>query len=243
MAEPISKIRLRLADWLIVSTIGGNVADLGLDLLNRANKFLEGKRRWDFLRKTLAMTLDSNRSFALPANCEVVEEVYVDPTGIGKPQFYFYEDCSDIAFRYTKEYTYGTDGNSYWTITFPSVSPLISTTPYVRYKIALPEFIGDPDKDEYAIWPSELLLRAAQKLHAEEKGITGDNINGILASFNEHFRDFETKAQFNNQMPDMTPHNRFGQPIKINGMRLDGSRSGGSQSPLTPAQQAGLHGY
>jgi hypothetical protein len=242
MAEPISNNRARLADWLNVSPTGGNVPDMGLDLLNRANRFLEGKRRWDMLRKTLLMTLDSNRSFALPSNCEVIEEVFVDNVIVGKPQIYFYEDCSDVAFRYTKEYTFDqATGNSFYTITFPTVSPLLSA-PKVRYKISLPDFTGEGD--EFAIWPPNLLLRAAQKIHAEEKGVTGDNVQFIFTSFQEMFRDFEMKAQYNNQMADLTPHNKFGMPIHISGMTMSGgTQQGGTHSPYTPAQQAGFHGY
>ena len=117
----------------------------------------------------------------------------------------------------------------------------------MKYTAILPDFTGvdslGVDIDEYSFFPPELLLRCAQKIHAEEKGMTGDNINATLLSFNEQLKIFETMAQFNNQQPDLTPKNKFGQPIKLYGHTLDGLNTRSGYSPYTPAQSAGLHGY
>lgn len=243
----ISDIRARLRDWLIYSTSSGNVANLDLDLLNRANEYLQAYRSWDSLVKTVTLTLDgTGRSAVLPTDLKSILEVYVDNLVIGKPNFWFYENDSDVAFRYTKEYTYDKATGGYWTITFPSVSPLLNS-PKLKYNVLLPSFTGVDENgveiDEYSFFPPELLLRCAQKIHAEEKGLSGDFVGLILQSFNEQIKIFETMAQANNQRPDLTPKNKFGMPTKISGHTLDGLNSYTGHSPWTPAQAAGFHGY
>lgn len=243
----ISDIRKRLQDWLVYSVNGSNVPNLDLDLLNRANQWLQDYRRWDSLVKTITLTMDeTGRVAILPTDVKAILEVFTDNLVVGKPTIWFYEDCPDVAFRYTKQMSYDKSTGGYWTITFPSVSPLL-TTPKMKYISILSDFVGYDSEGneivEYSFFPPELLLRCAQKLFAEEKGMTGDNINGVLASFNEQLKIYEQMAQFNNQQPDLTPKNKFGQPIKIYGHSMDGQNYRSGYSPYTPAQQAGLHGY
>lgn len=243
----ISDIRARLRDWLIYSANSSNVQNLDLDLLNRANEYLQMYRSWDSLVKTVTLTLDeTGRSAVLPTDLKNILEVYVDNLVIGKPNFWFYENDADVAFRYTKEYVYDKATGGHWIITFPSVSPLLST-PKLKYNCVLPAFVGvDADNvevAEYSFFPPELLLRTAQKIHAEEKGLSGDFVGLILQSFNEQIKLFETMAQANNQRPDLTPKNKFGMPVKISGYSLDGLNSYTGHSPWTPAQSAGMHGY
>lgn len=244
----ISDIRNRLKDWLICAPGSSYVPNLDLDLLNRANQWLQAYRQWDSLVKTVALTLDAltGRIAILPTDVKSILEVYVDNLVTGKPTFWFWEDDNDIAFRYTKQFTYDKATGGYWTITFPAISPLL-TNPKMKYTAMIPDFTGvdenGADIVEYSFFPPELLLRCAQKIHSEEKGMTGDNFVSILNSFNEQLRAYETMAQFNNHKPDLTPKNKFGQPIKIYGHQLNGSNVRSGYSPLTPAQAAGLHGY
>lgn len=243
----ISDIRNRLKDWLIYSASSSFVPSLDLDLLNRAKDWLQQYRNWDMLITTVTLTMDgTGRIAVLPTNLKSILEVYVDNLVVGKPTLWFYEDCPDVAFRYTKQWTYDKLTGGYWTITFPSVSPLLST-PKLKYIQLIEDYTGvdnaGADITEYSFFPPELLLRCAQKIHAEEKGMTGDNINAILNSFNENLRYFEQMAQYNNQQPDLTPKNKFGQPIKLYGHSADGLNTRSGYSPYSPAQQAGLHGY
>lgn len=244
--EPISTIRKRLTDWLIVSPTGGNVENLDLDLLNRANQWLQSYRQWDMLIKMVTLSLDASRTATLPTDLKSILEVYSDDANIGKPTIWFYEDCPDVAFRYTKSYVYDKSTGGYWTIQFPSVSPLLSN-PKLKYVQVLPDFTGTDAMGaaitEYSFFPPNLLLRCAQKIFSEEKGLTGDNINATLLSFREELAMFESVAQFNNQQPDLTPKNKYGMPIKIATYSMDGRGMRRSDSPYTPAQQAGFHGY
>jgi hypothetical protein len=126
------------------------------------------------------------------------------------------------------------------------VSPLLSN-PKLKYTAFLQDYVGyDADGNEIveiSFFPPNLVLRTAQKIFAEEKGVTGDNVQPILASWKEELRNYETSFQFNNQVADFTPKNKFGNPIHINGYSVDGSNYRPGHSVFTPAQEQGLHGY
>jgi hypothetical protein len=252
--ETISVIRKRLRNWLVYSASGSELDYLDLDLLNRARQWLENvKWKWDPLAVIVPLTMATDRTAICPSDMKTPHEVFVDPVVTNKPNIWFSEDHSDVAFRYTKFYTpFSTTDNGatvtggYWTIQFPSVSPLLSN-PKLRYTKFLPDYVGYDDQGaeivEYSFFPGNLLLRTAQKIFAEEKGITGDNVKPILDGFKEELQNYITSNQFSNQVADFTPKNRFGQPIQISGYALDGSTARYGHSALTPAQQAGLHGY
>jgi hypothetical protein len=244
--ETISTIRKRLRNWLIYSTSTSEVPYLDLDLLNRARQWLENYRwKWDPLTTIVSLTLDSNRDAVCPSDLKTILEVYVYPVITNKPNIWFSEDHSDVAFRYTKFYTHDNDTGGFWTIRFPSVSPLLSN-PKLKYSRFLPDYVGysgSTEIVEYSFFPGNLLLRTAQKIFIEDKGITGDNVEPILNAFKEELRNYEVSTQFNNQVCDLTPKNRFGQPIQISAYALDGSTYRPGHSVFTPAQAAGLHGY
>jgi hypothetical protein len=246
--EKIATIRARLRDWLKIT--GGEVVSLDLDLLNRAHQWIQSYRNWDCLRKTATLTVADNtinaisypKSSILPVDVSSIYSVYVDNAVVGKPNIYFYENDSDVAYRYTKEYIYDSADatKSYWVISWPSVSPLLSS-PKMEYVRILADFTGVGD--EYSFFPGELLLRTAQKIRVDEKGMTGDNVAQLLLSFQESLNRFERMNQSNNVRPDLVPKNKFGQPIHINGYRMDGNLHRSGYSPYTPAQSAGFHGY
>lgn len=245
--EPIDNTVRRLQNWLLVNSGGGHVLNLPLDLINRANQWLQTYRQWDMLIKIVPLNVGQGGSIALPSDLKSILDVYSDMVVPGIPYQHFYEDNPDPSFRYTKLYTYDkANGHSFWTLTFPSVSPLLFS-PKLKYVAVLPDFVGTKDDNgnytECSFFSPGLLLRTAQKLHSEEKGLAGDNVQTILQSFKEELAMFETAAQFNNQQPDLTPKNKFGQPFKIANITMRGGSGRTGYSPYTPAQQAGFHGY
>jgi len=211
---------------------------------------LQSYRNWDCLKITVTLTVGDNtisgtlytKSSILPTDLSTIFSVYVDNATVGKPNIYFYENDNDIAQRYTKQYIYDSSDptKSYWLILWPSVSPLLSN-PKCEYLRIVPDFTGS-EADEYTFFPGELLLRTAQKIRIDEKGLTGDNNQALLLSFRENLAQFERMNQSNNVRPDMVPKNRFGQPIRIGGYRLDGNqRPSSAGSPYVPATW--FHGY
>lgn len=236
--EPVSVIRKRLRDILVFSSVGNNISNLDLDLLNRAQMWLSQYRQWDSLVKVLPMTLDSTKSMTLPTDLNAILEVYVDLAGIGKPTLWYYQNAPDIAQRYTIIDTYDKSIGHSWKISFPLYG-VIQGPLYMRYSYNLADFIGTDEAGneivEYSFFPANLLLRCAQKMHCEDKGITGDSVQIAINAFNEELRKYELNSQYNNQQLDFTIKNKYGMPIKIYGHSLDGANRAHSYSPYLPS--------
>lgn len=236
--EPISTIRKRLRDILVFSSVGNNVSNLDLDLLNRAQMWLSQYRQWDALVKVIPMTLDSTKSMVLPSDINAILEVYVDLAGIGKPTLWYYQNAPDIAQRYTIIDTFDSSTGHSWKISFPLYG-VIQGPLYMRYSYNLADFVGTDEAGnelvEYSFFPPNLLIRCAQKMHYEDKGITGDSVQVAINAFNEELRKFELNSQYNNQQLDLTIKNRYGMPIKIYGHSLDGANRAHSYSPYLPS--------
>lgn len=241
IGDTIETLRNRLKNWLIYSSTESHVENLDLDLLNRAQSWLVSYR-WgaDPLITTYTLTLSGSNEATCPSDLKTILEVYCDSTIPGYPDIHFYENHNDVAQRYTKYYTHNNGTGGYWTIVFPSVSPVLSS-PKLKYAVFLSDYTGTGD--EYSYFPGELLLRTAQKIFAEEMGITGEKVDRILTSHIENIRNYETSIVGNNMVPDLTPKDHYGRPIHIAGYKLDGSDVSNRREVLSRAQAAGIHGY
>lgn len=228
--EPLSKVKARLENWLMYGKQGSRVDDLALDLLNRAKDWLCEYRAWDHLIKTVALSL-SGQSAVLPSDIQSILEVYVDTNGDGKPDFWYYLNHPDVAFRYTIEGTYNATTGQVLTISFPN-NAAIPSAPRMKYASGLSDYTGADG--ELCYFPPNLLLRCAQKIFVEDKGKTGDSEQLLLNAFWEDLKRYESMVQHSNQALDLTVKNKFGMPIKIYGHQLDGSgdRTGYSPYPV-----------
>jgi hypothetical protein len=251
--DTISTIRKRFRNWALYNSLDSEVEHLDLDYLNRARQWLEQYRwKWDPLTTIVTLTLDSTLSAQCPADMKTILEVYCDTAGTGKPDIWFYEDHSDPAFRYTKLYTPktvtgGVTSGGYWTVQFATLANAFLSNPKLKYARFLDDYVGYDEGGaeivEYSFFPGNLLLRTAQKLFIEDKGLDPNNSSVILKSFTEELRNYEVSIQGNNHVCDFTPKNKFGVPIHVTGYAMDGSTVHSGQSVYTPAQQAGFHGY
>jgi hypothetical protein len=230
--EPIDTIRKRLLDSIIFSNIGNNVSQLDLDLLNRAQMWLEQYRQWDFLTREIAITLDANRSYTLPEDLNSVLEVYSSLEASGKPTHHYYNNSADVENRYVLSSEFDKATGHVWKIVFAGETPIQGEL-ILKYTYSLPDFSGSGT--EYSFFPPNLLLRCAQKLHIEDKGITGDSPQLILSSFAEELRKFESNSQYSNQPMDLTVKNKYGVPLKIHGSDLNGQGTGSHYRPYLPS--------
>ena len=241
IGDTIATIRARLRNWLIYSSATSEIATLDLDFLNRAKAWLESyKWQIDPLITVYSLTLDSSYQVDCPSDLKTIVDVYSDVTINGIPDIHFYEDHIDPQQRYTKIYTHDNETGGYWTLTFNSLSTFLSSLK-LKYAKFLEDYTGSGT--EYSFFPGELLLKTAQKLFAEEKGLTGDNVDLLMKSHIEVLRNYETSIQGNNQVCDLTPKDNYGNPLRISGYKLDGSGGSTGKHPLTPAQSAGLWGF
>ncbi len=241
--ETIAKIKARLTAWLNAASSATGISDLPLDYLNRAKQWLESYQ-WscDPLITTYSLTVSDNEAVC-PSDLKTILEVYSDPTITGYPDIQFYENHNEVSQRYTKYYTHDNANGGYWTIVFPSVSPLLNA-PKLKYVKFLADYTGEDT--EYSFFPGELLLKTAQMLVIEDYGSTMADPQIILNAQMKMLKNYEVSIEKNNHVPDLTPKDHWGRPIYIQGYDLSGNGWGGGRTthfPLTPAQAAGLHGY
>jgi hypothetical protein len=79
------------------------------------------------------------------------------------------------------------------------------------------------------------MLRAAQKIHCEDKGRSGDDTVAITKALWDEMRITEAMLQSQNIEMDYTVKNRYGQPIKICGHSMDGKNCGAANTPYVPS--------
>lgn len=221
----------RLRDILTYSDTGNHVENYALDLLNRAQSWISMYRPWDFLKKIASLTIGNDRTATLPSDLNTILQMYIDIEGVGKPSVYLYPDAPDPAERYEIFDNFSAASGHSWYIQIPSVAPLPGPL-FLKYTYNLPAIAA---ADNYLFYPSELLLRTAQKLHIADKGVTGDSANLALAEFERVMGNFIRNSQYNNHKQDLGVQNKYGNPVKIGGHALDGSKGSIAYSPYLPS--------
>lgn len=217
--EPIDLIRRRLQMTMVFSSMGNAVENYDLDLLNRAQMWLSQYRPWDFLVRNIPIVLSAS-AFVLPDTCNAILDIY-SADGSGIPIIHYYKDHIDPSQSYSVETTFDKSVGQVWTVSF-NTTIAITSAMRLKYICNLPDFEG-LETPEYSFFPPNLLMRCAQKMHIEDKGLTGDSQVLALNAFNEELRKFEANSQYNNQAMDLTVKNGYGQPLRIAGHKLNGS--------------------
>lgn len=224
---PVATIINRLKDILVYSDTGNNVENLPLDLINRAQMYLSTYRQWDYLKKVVALTLGDNRIATLPSDINAILDIYVDQ-GIGKPSIHYYQNGNDVEERYELFDNFSATTGHSWYIQFPSTASLPGQL-YLIYTYNLADITAD---DLFTFFPAEVLLRCAQVLHHEDKGITGDSSQLAINAFEKNLANFIRNSQYTNQQMDLSITNAYGDPVKIAGHSIDG-RTTKHRSPYT----------
>jgi hypothetical protein len=240
--EPVSLIRKRLQMTMIFSSQGNAVSNYDLDLLNRAQMWLSQFRPWDFLTKNIQIVL-SDSAFTLPDNCNAILDIYsVDGSGI--PVIHYTKDNVDPTQSYSIEATFDKSTGQTWKVSFVRGIEIGSEL-RLKYTCNLDDFVGTDENGveivEYSFFPPNLLLRCAQKMHIEDKGITGDSQQLALNAFEAELRKYEANSQYNNQAMDLTIKNHYGQPLKISGHSLSGTKNKVTYSPFSRSTHSRLN--
>ncbi len=201
--------------------------NLNLIVMNQAKDFLCMARPWRDLRVVTQLTLDDNRQITLPSDFGRCLFVYSDTTGQGKPEYYFYLNDNDISRRYTEDVT--VDDNNVFTrkFTFPVATPL-SGNPYVVYIKNITDYtIEDVEgTTKYSFFPITLMVLVAKKMFQDYYGVPAhQDPKWISLRVEEELQKFSSYALSNNITLEKSIKDRNGNPVYINGMRLDGRPS------------------
>ena len=219
--EPYSTFSKRLTDWL--NTSGGEVTNLPLDLLNRAQYRLWAYRAWEGLIVHQSLTLSSNAS-ALPSDfAGAVVRVYIDTNSDGKPDMYFYRNGNASSGYKLVDVFVKATGHA-WTITFFATP---AANPVIVYPKALPDFDGTGT--EYSFFPPDLLLAAAKAIHIEESDLVGPEYQAVLNSYAALLRDYEQANQYQNTELRMVQLDDAGDEIGVDDYDL----TGGSETDVS----------
>jgi len=223
-SDVFSTIKNRLLDWLQFANTGGNVSDLALDLLNRAQRELWNYRAWEYSVRRVTLTV-SNKVATLPAGFGKVLRVFSDTNGDGLPDFYYYNRSSraDDGYYLTDSFAKAT-GHS-WTMTFWSAP---QNTVTLEYQIILDDFNGA--ETEYSFFPGELLLVRAQKIHITEAALVGNDYTAIMNREKELLLDYEHAHHYRNVDPRMELSDENGTQIENEEFDLGGGTGAAANS-------------
>lgn len=201
--ETASKAYQRLLDWLDdCANTGGNVSNLALDLMNRAQEELRIYRPWSDLVRTTDLTLTDNAATL----DDVVGEVfaaYADTDDDGLPDKWFWNSSKRVDDGYVIRDAFAKDTGHSRTITFYRAP---SNTVTLEYITKLEDFVvADVDEDDdsyaaaYSFFPNSLLVARAQRIHALEGGVPDPNeYNGLMDREKDLLTDYSQSHEYIN---------------------------------------------
>jgi hypothetical protein len=187
----------RLKDWL--NAVGGEVSNLPLDLLNRAQNKLTMHRLWsDMLRVTeLSLVSGESKTYQFPTDVAAYKYLGADVDGNGKDDTWYYAEARNYnGYRLEDQFTKAA-GHS-WVAEFYTAPPF---TPRLTYQKRLEDFVGYDTAAEhsanpqYTFFPGELLMKCAQVIHIEETGLTSSEVQVLVNSYNQLLDDYTTAHQ------------------------------------------------
>jgi hypothetical protein len=201
--------------------------NLGLVVFNQAQDYLCMYKPWRDLQVLTQLTLSSDRKITMPDDYGCCIEVYTDPANLGKPMYWYYLNHNDIAMRYTEEVTIdSTTGTR--TIKFAFASTVyIPQNPYVRYS----KVLADATQAEVnaatkkSFFPINIMLVAAKLILQDYYGVAANQEpTWIFKRLADEIKMFQAYAYANNTPLDMAVKDRYGNPVYIQGMGLDGGK-------------------
>jgi hypothetical protein len=212
---------------------------LGLMVYNQAQDYLCMVKAWRDLRVDAELTLDSDRKITMPTDFGCCIFVYTDPGNVGKPMFRYYPNDNNVALRYTEDVTYNsTTGARTIKYAFPTFV-YIPCNPHVVYSKRLDNATADEvtAATKLSFFPQGVMLAVAKKILQDYYGVPANEdpkwINQRVA---EEIQLLSQYAYQNNTPLDLSIHDKFGNPVFIGGMSMDGGRPRVNQpNPFKPS--------
>jgi len=218
--DTYSDISKRLTDILDVE--GGEVDDLTLDLLNRAQRELRMYRKWEELRKQADLTVTACVA-PIPTDCGEILRIGLDTNDNGRLDTFYYQDSFNSIDGYKVTNTWTKAAGHSQTITFftdPNYTPVID---YIR---TIDDFEGSGT--EYSFFPGDLLIARAHKIYLSEMGVLNPAEYNVVASRERELMiDYEQAHQFVNVAMVREIKDDAGRAIDMESYSLMGGSDGG----------------
>ncbi len=212
--ELFSDAYKRMLDWIIESNTGGNVLDVSLDYLNRAQRELRISEKWTELiaRSTLSIT---SKIATLPSDIGEIDCVY-HPDSNEKPDMFYFNKSTFSSDGYREVNSGNKDAGYTKTLKF-YVSPIGSVT--IEYYKELLDFINSGT--EYLWFTGNLMVTQAQILYLAEEGMTTTNqYKEITDLFDKFMTNFKRGHQYVNNDYRMVQRDYYGNEINTPGYNL-----------------------
>ena len=172
-----------MTDWLTNSLTGNTVGDLSLNFSNRALRSLWAERPWSQLEVFTEMTV-TNLQYTIPdALGKIIRIAEYDSYG---KMLVEYKEGDNPSYGYSVNWGFTKDAGYSGTITFNTV--VGSGTLKIIYIKALDKFTGTGT--EYSYFPAQLMLLAAQRIAALDKGNVGE-WQALTAAYDRELKIFE----------------------------------------------------
>jgi hypothetical protein len=211
---------------------------LDVVLYNQAQDWLCMYKPWRDLRVKVQIPLDVDRKVLLPGDFGCMISVSCDPSNIGKPMYWYTLCDNDVSRRYDEEVTVEPfSGVKMRRLVFPP-TVFLPQDPTITYSRVPPAAtVDDRGSAKFSFFPMNIMLVVAKKIMQDYYGVAANQdpkwINDRVA---EELRMFEAYAYNNNVALDMAIKDRFGNPVFIPGMSLNGSGPRMSRpSPFLPS--------
>jgi hypothetical protein len=209
--------------------------NLGLKVINMAKDWLCFYKPWRDLLVLYQPTFDlDTRIMTLPDDYGQIIEVYTDPSNIGKPVWVYTLRDTDVARRYDEINTYTPAAGFQRRLQWPP-TVFIPQSPWIRYSKVLDDYTSEGV--EYSFFPIGLMLVVCKKILQDFYGVPANqDPKWLQQRVMEELRIFGGYAYQNNVSMDTAIKDMFGNPIRILGASLDGSRQRmTSPSPFLPS--------
>ena len=219
--ETYDVISKRLGDWL--EATGGEIENLPLDLLNRAQNKILSEDQWadTMASAQLAPVVGEERTYYLPTDMATLFFIFTDSDGDGKPDNYMYRQSRrNKGYEERDRFAIAT-GHSR-VVTF-YMEPTYA--PRAFYQKRLADFT-DVTTPQYSFFPGELLLRAAQVIHIEENGIVSAEVQILRSSYADELKKYREAHHNVNADLTMDLKDSQGYQVYLESADLQGNFSG-----------------
>jgi hypothetical protein len=213
-------IRPTLLNWISNASTSKNVANVALNLANRAQKNLWELKPWCKITEAITLSLVNN-AVALPADFGRVIELYGNLTDSGIPNYWYYE--TDTEDGYSIDWNFSKDTNFAPVLTFYYSQ---QTSVVMRYQKVLEDFDSTVEGEAYAdaqfsFFPANLVILECQKINVLEKGNTKEWMM-IKDAHATALRNYINANQWVNYGALAQVNDRFGNKVMTESFSLGG---------------------
>lgn len=206
----VNDVKASINDFL--NCRAGQVSDLALSLINRARDHIWQYKPWSYLMTSATLTLDSNQETELPYDYGRVYRITDSETTFW-PVYSF--EHTDKTRRYTFVNNVSIEFGIYQKIKFYNSQ----TSLFLRYIQKIEDVSED---DHFLLFPANLIIRAAEIIHALDEQQKESKINSLQNAFDLEIRDFQQYYHSDNVQMTLPQRDYYGTNLYLDDITMAG---------------------